>query len=453
MSEPNLTRALIGRQIQMIAIGGCIGTGLFMGAGKAISLAGPAILLVFAVTGAMLYFVMRAMGELLLHDPSYKSFIDSTEDMLGPLAGFVVGWSYWFGWIVAGTGEIIAITGYIGFWWPNLQPWFVAALTVCIVTFINLFAVRAFGELEFWFAMIKVIAIIVLIAVGLWLAIIGFVSPTGVPARLSNLWSFGGLFPHGVDGLLRALQMTIFSFAGMEIIGTMMAEADDPEKNIPHAIRKIPLRVLIFYMGTVFTLMVVTPWPDISPNESPFVGMFSLVGLIGAASIINFVVISSAGSSCNSGIYATSRMLYGLAKCGKAPLVFGEVSKSQIPAAAVYVALLLMIGSSVLVLSFETMMNAFQIIGSVAAILFICNWAFILVSHLVYQRRFPEAHAHSKFRMPGSRWIPYVVLVFFAIALYALSLNEETRMALLFLPLWFVTLVVFYKLRCSPHLG
>lgn len=418
-----------------------------MGSGKTISVAGPSVILIYAITGVMLYFVMRAMGELLLHDLNYKSFVDFSEELLGPQAGFFMGWSYWFAWIVAAIAEIIAITGYIGFWWPTFPPWMTASLTVLVLLVINLLAVKAFGELEFWLAIIKVIAIVSLIGLGLWLSVSGFVSPEGTRASVENLWSYHGFFPNGVDGVLAGLQMTVFAFAGMEIIGTMMAEAKDPVRMIPDAIRKIPWRILIFYIGTVTVLMMVTPWVDISAEESPFVGMFSLVGLASAASLINFVVASSATSSSNSGIFATSRMLYGLARSHDAPAFFGELSSHRIPAGAVFLATMLMLFVSVILTTTDSMMNAFQMVGSVAALIFIFVWSLILWAHLVYQRRYPQAHAQSAFKMPLSRTMPYVILSFFVIVIYALSLNDMTRVALYVLPMWFAFLAVCYRIK------
>jgi len=442
-----LERGLSQRHIEMIAIGGCIGTGLFMGSGKAISLAGPAILFVYAFTGFVLYFVMRAMGELLLYNLEYKSFVDFSEDILGPTAGFFVGWSYWFVWIVAAIAEIIAISGYVSFWLPNLPHWISAVSVILLLLTLNLLTVKAFGELEFWMAIIKVVAIVGLIVLGLYLCVTGFISPTGIQAKVSNLWSYGGLMPHGVSGLLAGLQMTIFAFAGMEIIGTMMAETKNPKVMLPDAIHKIPMRIMIFYVGTIIVLMMVTPWTDISPNESPFVGMFSLIGMASAASLVNLVVISSATSSSNSGIYATSRMLYGLAKQHHAPAVFGKLSAFKIPSGGIFLGTGLILSATVLLTTTQSMMSAFEIVSSVAAIIFIFIWSMILLAYLAYCRRLPQAHDESEYKMPLSKVMPYVAFIFFAIVLYALTLSEDTRVALYVLPIWFALLGVLYWLK------
>jgi len=264
---------------------------------------------------------------------------------------------------------------------------------------------------------------------------------------VSNLWSYGGFFPHGVFGLLAGLQSTIFAFAGMEIVGTMMAESKNPKVLLPDAIHKLPVRIMIFYIGTVVVLMMVTPWIDISPNESPFVRMFSLVGMVSAASIINLVVISSATSSSNSGVYATSRMLYGLAKQHHAPAVFGRLSSYKIPTGGIFLATGLMLSAALILTTTKSVMSAFELVGSVAAIIFIYIWSMILIAYLTYRKRLPQAHDESDFKMPLSKVMPYVAFVFFAIVLYALTLSDETRIALYFLPVWFIVLGIFYRIK------
>ena len=443
----DLERGLGQRQMEMIAIGGCIGTGLFMGSGKTISLAGPGIIFIYALTGFMLYFVMRAMGQLLLHDLSYKTFIDFCEDILGPSAGFFVGWSYWFAWIVTAIAEIIAITGYVSFWWPDLPHWISAMGITLLLLTLNILSVRAFAELEFWMAIVKVVAIAILIVLGLYLCVTGFVSPKGIQANVSNLWSFGGMMPRGIDGLLAGLQSTIFAFAGMEVIGTMMAEAKNPKVMLPDAIRKIPIRIMIFYIGTVSVLMMVTPWNDIPADQSPFVGMFTLVGMVSAASIINAVVISSATSSSNSGIYATSRMLYGLAKNHHAPAVFGKLSSHKIPTGGIFLASALILSVSLILSTTKSMMSAFELVGSVASLIFIYIWSMILFAYIAYRKRLPQAHDLSAFKMPMANFMPYVILGFFVLVIYTLTLSNDTRVALYVLPLWFLVLGLLYWFR------
>ena len=449
----SLKRELAGRHIQLIAIGGCIGTGLFMGSGKTISLAGPSVVLVYAVIGFMLFFLMRAMGELLLSNPNYKSFADAADDLLGPWAGFVTGWSYWFAWIVTAIAEVIAIAGYMSFWWPDLPLWIPAVASVIGLVSINLLTVKAFGEIEFWFALIKIIAILSLIVVGIAMVAMQFVSPEGVPARVDNLWSYGGLFPHGVMGMLAGFETAVFAFVGMEIVGTTAAEVKDPERVMPNAINTIPIRILLFYIGTLLVLMMVTPWPNISATSSPFVGMFSLAGFLGAAAVVNFVVVSSALSSTNSGIYSTSRMLYGLAWQRDAAALFGRLSQRGVPVNALLLAGILLLSSAALLAADGTVMDAFQLVGSVASLLFIFIWTMILLSYLAYRRRRPDCHRRSQFKMPGGRPMAIVVLLFFLGFLITLTLDAAHRSALLILPLWFGLLGALYfgVLRGQPH--
>ena len=328
---PHLERQLSNRHIQLIAIGGAIGTGLFMGSGKTISAAGPSVIFVYMIIGFMLFFVMRAMGELLLTNLNYKSFSDFAADLLGPWAGFFTGWTYWFCWVITGIADVIAIAGYSEELWPGLPLWIPGLATVAILLLLNLATVKAFGETEFWFALIKIIAIAALIVVGLFMIFSGFQSDAG-PATFTNLWSHGGFFPNEFMGFVAGFQIAVFAFVGIELVGTTAAEAKDPEKNLPKAINSIPIRVLLFYVGALIILMSVTPWTQFQAGHSPFIAMFSLAGLGAAATVVNLVVLSSAMSSANSGIYSTSRMVYGLAQEGDAPSVFGAPVAPQGPA-------------------------------------------------------------------------------------------------------------------------
>ena len=225
-----LRRNLSNRHIQLIAIGGAIGTGLFMGSGKTISLAGPSIIFVYMIIGFMLFFVMRAMGELLLSNLEYKSFSDFAADLLGPWAGYFTGWTYWFCWVVTGIADVVAITAYAQFWFPGLSQWVASLLCVLVLLSLNLATVKMFGEMEFWFAMIKIVAIVGLIIAGLVMVLTHFQTPTGTVASFSNLWNDGGFFPKGVSGFFAGFQIAVFAFVGIELVGTTAAETKDPQK-------------------------------------------------------------------------------------------------------------------------------------------------------------------------------------------------------------------------------
>ncbi|WP_199258595.1 D-serine/D-alanine/glycine transporter [Paracoccus binzhouensis] len=454
IEEPHLERQLANRHIQLIAIGGAIGTGLFMGSGKTISLAGPSVIFVYMIIGFFLYFVMRAMGEILLSNLHYKSFADFSADLVGPWAGFFVGWTYWFCWIVTGVADILAITGYVGFWWPDLQLWIPALAVIFLLFALNLPSVKAFGELEFWFAIIKIMAIAALVIVGVLMVTRGFVAPNGATAQISNLWNDGGFFPKGFVGFFAGFQIAVFAFVGIELVGTTAAEARDPETTLPRAIRAIPIRVLLFYVGALVAIMAVTPWREISPDQSPFVSMFALAGLGIAASVVNFVVLTSAGSSANSGIYSTSRMVYGLAQEGDAPAVFGRLSSRHVPVNALLLSCIFLLSALVLLFSGETVLAAFTLVTTISALLFMFVWTMILVSYMTYRRQRPELHEASKFKMPGGVPMCWAVLAFFSFILWALTTQPDTRLALLVTPLWFVVLGIAWMIvrRRPRHL-
>lgn len=440
--DDQLQRGLTNRHIQLIAIGGAIGTGLFLGSGRTISLAGPSVVLVYAVIGFMLFFVMRAMGEMLLSNLDYKSFRDMAADVIGPWAGFVTGWTYWFSWIVTGIADVIAVSGYAAYFSPDLPQWIPALGLVALLLGLNLVAVRLFGELEFWFAIIKIVAIVALIVTGIILVATAFQGVDGMQASLSNLHADGGLFPHGLTGFLAGFQIALFGFAGMELVGTAAAETKDPEKTLPRAINAIPVRVGLFYIGALLVIMAVTPWRQISPEVSPFVEMFALVGLPAAAGVINLVVLTSAASSANSGIFSTSRMLYGLAHDGVAPRSFRRLSKHHVPARGLIFSCACLVPAMILLYAGNTVMEAFTLVTSVATLLYLVVWTMILVSYLSYRRRYPERHATSKFRMPGGRFMCVVVLTFFASMIVVLALEPDTRKALIVTPIWFAVLAV-----------
>nr|WP_230085348.1 MULTISPECIES: D-serine/D-alanine/glycine transporter [Arthrobacter] len=453
-APPQLERQLSNRHIQLIAIGGAIGTGLFMGSGKTISAAGPSVIFVYMIIGFMLFFVMRAMGELLLSNLHYKSFSDFAADLLGPWAGFFTGWTYWFCWVITGIADVIAIAAYTRVLWPGLPLWIPGLITIGILLVLNLTTVKAFGETEFWFALIKIIAIVALIIVGLFMIFGGFRSDAG-PATFTNLWSHGGFFPNEFMGFVAGFQIAVFAFVGIELVGTTAAEAKDPEKNLPKAINSIPIRVLLFYVGALIILMSVIPWTQFAAGHSPFIAMFSLAGLGAAATIVNLVVLTSAMSSANSGIYSTSRMVYGLAQEGDAPQRFSKLSSRKVPSNALFLSCILLLSGVALMYVGEDIGKAFEMVTTVAAVCFVFVWSMILASYLAFRRRRPHLHNSSKFKMPGGIPMVWVVFAFFAFVLWALTTQPDTLKALLVTPLWFLILgVVWSLIRKRPsHLA
>ncbi|WP_430390196.1 D-serine/D-alanine/glycine transporter [Dyella sp. 20L07] len=453
-SEHHLQRNLHNRHLQLIAIGGAIGTGLFMGSGKTISLAGPSVIFAYAIIGSMLFFMMRAMGELLLSNLNYKSFVDFNYDLLGPCAGFFTGWTYWFCWVVTGIADVVAITGYIQFWAPGVPLWLPGTLCILLLLGLNLLTVKLFGEMEFWFALVKIVAIVSLIVIGVVLIATGFTSPTGAKAAVSNLWAQGGWFPHGGAGFLAAFQIAVFAFVGIELIGTASAEAKDPERTLPKAINAIPIRVIIFYILALLVIMTVTPWNQVVPDRSPFVNLFMLIGIPIAASLINFVVLTSAASSANSGIYSTGRMLYGLSASKLGPRPFAKLSNNNVPANGLaYSCVLLFIG--VLLLYQEgDIMKAFTIVTTISSICFIFVWSLILFAYMRYRKLHPERHARSIFKMPGGVLMCWLVLAFFVFVLVIFAQKADTLTGLMYAPIWFVCLAVcypFYRKQAIEH--
>ncbi len=446
--DQQLQRRLTNRHIQLIAIGGAIGTGLFMGSGKAISATGPGVLLVYAIIGGVLFLVMRALGEVLLSNLEYKSFADVAHDLIGPWAGFFTGWTYYVCWLVTAVAEVIAITGYISFWWPDLPLWVAPVLTVTLLLGLNLTTVRAFGEIEFWFSIIKIVAIIALVVVGIVLVVIRFTPPSGAQADIANLWRDGGMFPEKFHGFAAAFQIAVFSFVGTELIGTTAAEAKDPEVTLPKAINAIPVRIVIFYLGALAAIMSVTPWREVSPESSPFVSMFSLAGLGIAAGLVNFVVLTAAASSANSGIYSTSRMLFGLSWSEHAPRVFRTLTARSVPGPALLVTCAALLTSIPLMYVSTSIMTAFIAVTTVASVLFIAVWCIIVVSYMRFRVLRPELHEASAFRLPGGWIAAWGSLAFFAFVTWTLTVEEgETRLAVEVSPLWLVALGLAWWVR------
>ncbi len=457
-SPHELQRKLSNRHLQLIAIGGAIGTGLFMGSGKTISLAGPSILIIYMIIGGMFFFLMRALGEILLSNLHYKSFIDMAHDLIGPAAGYYIGWSYWLGWVLVGIADLAAIINYLGFWLPPgeaFTPMGQAAISagcVLLVLGINLLTVKLFGEIEFWFALIKILAILGLIGIGGYMVFMQFQPPQGAVASFSHVWSHGGMFPKGATGFLAGFQIALFAFVGVELIGTMAAETKDPEKNLPKAINAIPTRIILFYVLSLFVVMSVTPWNQIPGDQSPFVTLFLHAGIPTSAIIMNLVVLSSVMSSMNSGVFSTSRMLFGLAKDGQAPQTLSQLSKRAVPAKGLIFSCCFIMAGAALQYFVPNSIEAFTLASSLCVILFISIWSLIMVCYIRYRKRSPELHAKSTFKMPGGVWMSYVILAFMLFALIILSLEPDTLKALMISPLWLVILGVTYRVLYLPRM-
>ncbi len=366
--EGTLERGLSNRHLQLIAIGGAIGTGLFLGSGKVISLTGPSVLIIYAVIGCMMFFLMRGLGELLLSNLNYHTFGDIVKDLLGPAAGFFVSWTYWVTWVVICIADIIAITSYVSYFNESIPTWVPALIAAAVLLLLNLQPVRFFGEFEFWFSLIKIVAILALIGTGIVLMVTGFTNPdTDTQASLTHLWDHGGVFPFGLGGFLLGFQLGIFSFIGVELVGTAAAETADPHKNLPKAINSIVIRVLIFYIGALTVIMAITPWDRIDADKSPFVTTFAYAGFGAAALAINVVVLTSAASSANSGFYSSTRMMLALAKDKHAPRRFAMTDARGVPKRSVFFTSVFLFTAIPILLAGDSVIAAFTFVSSVAS--------------------------------------------------------------------------------------
>ncbi|MBN7772245.1 amino acid permease [Clostridium aminobutyricum] len=449
-NNQHLSRGLKNRHVQLLAIGGAIGTGLFLGSGISIHLAGPSILFAYIITGIICFLVMRALGEVLLSNLNHHSFVDFVQDYFGPRAAFVTGWTYWFCWICLAIADLTAIGLYVQFWLPNIAQWVPTLIALIILFAMNLMTVKIFGEMEFWFALIKVIAILSLIVIGTFMIIKGFSTDAGI-SSFSNLWSHGGWFPNGTEGFILSFQMVVFAFTGIELVGLTAGETENPQVVLPKAINNIPIRIIIFYVGALVVIMSIYPWNAINPEKSPFVQVFAAVGITAAASIVNFVVLTSAASACNSGIFSTSRMTYSLAKERNAPAFMKKLNARHIPSnATIFSAIAIFVS---VILNYIMPEGIFILITSISTFCFIYIWAMMVLCHLKYRKTNSRLAAKSKFKMPFYPVANYIILAFFIFVLVVLSLNEETRVALFVTPVWFIMLEVFYSIKslASPH--
>ena len=414
-----------------------------LGSGRSISLAGPSILLTYMITGIICFFIMRALGELLLSNLNHHSFIDFVEEYLGDRAAFITGWTYWFCWLSLAMADLTAVGLYMQYWIPWMPQWIPALVVLAVLLVMNLTAVKHFGEMEFWFALIKVIAIVSLIIIGLIMILTGFTTNAGA-AAFDNLWNYGGWFPNGPMGFILSFQMVVFAFTGIELVGLTAGETENPEKVIPMAINNIPLRIILFYIGSLAIIMSIYPWIAVDPNSSPFVAVFNAVGILAAASIVNFVVLTSAASATNSGIFSTSRMIYALSKRGHAPSRMKRLTNHAVPYQATLFSAAALLFT--VVLNYVMPESVFIMITSISTFCFIYIWAIIVICHLKYRKTNPELAKQSTFRIPLYPFMNYLILAFFVFILVVLALQSDTRIALMFTPFWFLLLWAFYSM-------
>lgn len=447
MEKQELERGLKNRHVQLISIGGAIGTGLFLGSGKSIHLAGPSILLAYMITGGICFLIMRALGELLLSNVDNHSFLDFVAEYLGKKWAFITGWTYWFCWISIAMADLTAIGLYTQYWLPDLPQWLPEIIALVLLLSLNLIAVSLFGELEFWFALIKVVAIVALIAVGAYMVVTRYQTSMG-PVKISNIWSHGGWFPKGTNGFLLSFQMVTFAFVGIELVGLVAGETENPKKVLPEAINNIPIRIILFYIGSLLAIMAIYPWDSLVTSESPFVEVFSEIGITAAATVINVVVLSAAASACNSAIYSTGRMLLSLAQEGSAPASFTKLTSHKVPGKALFTSALVIFVA--VVLNYFMPDQVFTIVTSIATTCFLFVWGVLVFTHMKYRRSMRGKKQHP-FKMPLYPLSNYLIFAFLLFIAGILLFSPKTRLSALVTPLWFVLLWIIYYFKFEKN--
>ncbi len=441
-----MQRGLKNRHIQMIALGGAIGTGLFYGSAKTIQLVGPAITLSYIIGGTIIFMIMRMLGEMAVEEPVSGSFSYYAYKYWGEFPGFLSGWNYWFNYIIVSMAELTAIGIYINFWWPDVPHWLSALVCLIIITLLNLIEVKMYGELEFWFAIIKVVAIIGMIVLGIMMIFTG-IGVGGTPLGFENLWAHGGFMPNGMWGLLLSLVIVMFSFGGIELIGITAGEADNPKKSIPQAVNQVMWRILIFYIGALTVMMIIYPWNKIGLDGSPFVQIFSNMGIPAAATILNVVVLSAALSVYNSGIYSNARMLYGLAQQGNAPKFFAKLSSKGVPAVGVFASSACTLLA--VVLNYLLPGKVFMYLIAVAVLSAIISWTVIIIANLKFRAAHSADGDKLAFKVPWHPYSNYVCLAFMIMIVGLMLQIDDMKLSVYIMPLWLVILWLGFKLKQS----
>ena len=441
-SNEKMNRGLKNRHLQMIALGTAVGTGLFYGSASTISLAGPATALSYLIGGIIIFLIVRMLGEMSVDEPVSGSFSYYANKYWGKFPGFLAGWNYWFLYIFVSMAELSAVSIYVSYWLPDLPQWISALVCLIIITLVNLITVSAYGEVEFWMALIKISAIIFMIILGAYL-IFNDVRP--FPDNFSNLWANGGFFPNGVWGMMISIVPVMFSFGGIELIGITAGEAQNPEKTIPKAIHQVIYRILIFYVGTMLILMTLWPWNQVGLEASPFVQIFNNIGIPAAAHILNFVVLTAAASVYNSAIYSNSRMLYGLAESGNAPKFLAKLSSRKVPVNGILVSSGITL--IVVALNFFFPGQIFMYLMSIVTGAVVLSWTLIVITHMKFKQHCESVGHDTKFPSLFYPIANYICLVFLGGILILMFTIEEMRLAVMIIPIWIVAIFAGYRYR------
>ena len=442
-TEPQeLKRGLKSRHIQLIALGGAIGTGLFLGIAQTIKMAGPSVLLGYGIAGVIAFLIMRQLGEMVVDEPVAGSFSYFADKYCGHLPGFLSGWNYWVLYVLVSMAELTAVGIYVQYWWPGVPTWVSALIFFCVINAISLLNVKAFGEMEFWFAIIKVVAIVGMIVFGAYLLASGDAGPQ---ASVANLWQHGGFFPNGWQGLVMAMAVIMFSFGGLELVGITAAEADDPGTTIPRATNQAIYRILIFYIGALGILLSLYPWQNVVTGGSPFVLIFHALDSNLVATALNVVVLTAALSVYNSGVYCNTRMLFGLAKQGNAPRALLQLNRRGVPLVALGVSALAT--GACVVVNYFMPGEAFEVLMGLVVSALIINWAMISWIHLRFRAQKQREGKSTAFQSLGYPLTNYLCLVFLAGILVIMYLTPGLRISVYLIPVWLAALGVGYWIK------
>ncbi|GGC77996.1 L-asparagine permease [Tersicoccus solisilvae] len=439
-------RSLGSLQIQMIAIGGAIGVGLFLGVGARLAAAGPALILAYLVVGVVVYLMMRALGEMVVYRPTTGAWVSYAREFVSDRLAFMTGWIHVTLAAVAGVAEIAALAVYVQFWWPELPGWIPSLVAALAIVGCNLLSVRWFGAIETTASSVKVIAILLFLAAGIVLVVAGDVFHAPTTASVSHLWANGGFAPNGLLPLLVVLGGVVFSFSAIETVGVSAGEAADPERSMPRAINSVVLRIGLFYIGSLIALSVLLPTDQYSGDESPFVTALASLHIPGIAGIMNFVVLTAAISGVNATLYSSVRVLRNLAAHGQAPRVTVRVSSRGVPAGALLSVLGVYLLGIVLIYALGAS-AAFEVILSACAVFILFGWISILVSHLGYRRAVAAGRAHAvHFRLPGAPVTTWVALAFLVgVALYVMFDQAN--------PHWYYSLIAGVVILVATNVG
>mgnify|MGYP005972512217 CR=1 FL=1 len=435
-----LKRGLKNRHIQLIALGGAIGTGLFLGSASVIQSAGPGIILGYAIAGFIAFLIMRQLGEMVVEEPVAGSFSHFAYKYWGSFAGFASGWNYWVLYVLVAMAELTAVGKYIQFWYPEIPTWVSAAVFFVVINAINLTNVKVFGEMEFWFAIIKVIAVVAMIIFGGWLL---FSGNGGPQATVSNLWDQGGFLPHGFTGLVMMMAIIMFSFGGLELIGITAAEARDPEKSIPKAVNQVVYRILLFYIGSLVVLLALYPWVEVKSNSSPFVMIFHNLDSNVVASALNFVILVASLSVYNSGVYSNSRMLFGLSVQGNAPKFLTRVSRRGVPINSLMLSGA--ITSLVVLINYLLPQKAFGLLMALVVATLLLNWIMICLAHLRFRAAMRRQGRETQFKALLYPFGNYLCIAFLGMILLLMCTMDDMRLSAILLPVWIVFLFMAFK--------